>query len=87
MNVRHSVLAWSRRAERRLGHQPRWASAYGDHGRRTHALPDDQLGAVSPMIGDDMLGDPGELEAAIEQASATIDAYVSGVRILGAGIG
>ena len=56
---------------------------------RAH-LSQERQARVSNMeteIGDDILGDPGELEAASREARSTYDAYVMAMHGLGQGMG
>jgi hypothetical protein len=60
------------------------------HERHRGHLTDDErvrIDELDPEIADDLLGDPGEIEAAAEEARVTYDAYVQGVRTLGQGMG
>ena len=42
---------------------------------------------IEAEIADDILGDPGELEAATREAQSTYSAYVMGLHALGQGMG
>jgi hypothetical protein len=73
--------AWERAEARLHAHLP---DEHRDHLpsdlRAGHARSDTEVGDGTP-------GDPDALDAAAEEARATYDAYIQGVRTLGRGLG
>jgi hypothetical protein len=45
------------------------------------------VSSVAAEMGDDVVGDPGEFEAAAREAQSTYSAYVMGMHQLGQGMG
>lgn len=82
MSDLHGLRGSWERAEARLhAHLPAQHRGHLSH---------EHLGRVAdlaPQIADDILADPGAIEQAVEQARATYDAYLQGVRTLGSGMG
>jgi hypothetical protein len=71
--------AWERADARLHAHL---ASKHRPHLPHEHQL---RVSEMEAEIADDILGDPGEVEDAAEQARSTYDAYVAGLHHLGQG--
>jgi hypothetical protein len=56
---------------------------------RSHLSHEQQarVSSIAAEMGDDVLGDPGEFEAAAREAQSTYGAYVMGMHQLGQGMG
>ena len=56
---------------------------------RSHLSDERQarVAGIADEMGDDILGDPGEFEAAAREAQSTYSAYVMGMHQLGQGMG
>ena len=73
--------AWERADARLHAHLP---SHHRSHLSHEHQA---RVSSVGAEMGDDILGDPGEFEAAAREAQSTYSAYVMGMHQLGQGMG
>jgi hypothetical protein len=73
--------AWERAEARLHAHLP---AEHRGHLSQEHLM---RVADLQPEIADDILADPGEVEQAVAEARTTYDAYLQGVRTLGAGMG
>jgi hypothetical protein len=80
-NLHELHQAWERADARVHAHL---ASHHRSHLSREQQA---RVSSIAAEMGDDVLGDPGEFEAAAREAQSTYSAYVMGMHQLGQGMG
>ena len=73
--------AWERADARLHAHLPTHQRGHLSDERQA------RVAGIADEMGDDILGDPGEFEAAAREAQSTYSAYVMGMHQLGQGMG